>query len=212
MRYYPVFLNLKGRRCVVVGGGRVSERKVAGLLNAGAHVVVISPRLTGALEGLKSEGLIEHIDRQYIKGDLKGAFIAIAATSDPAVNHTIAEDAGDIPLNVVDTPQHCSFIVPSVISRGELTVAVSTSGISPALSRTIREEIEGLYGGDLKHLLEFLSSIRGKLMDSPLPPERRSMILKRAGSAGVLKVLRESGIDAAVEFIRDMLTNEGVEA
>jgi len=136
MRYYPVFLDLKERLCVVVGGGRVAERKIKTLLRTGARVKVISPRLTASLARLKKRKRIFYLSRTYRRGDLRGAFLAIGATDDRFINERIFGDAaaGRIPVNVVDDPAHSSFIVPSIVQKKDLLVAISTSGKSPALA------------------------------------------------------------------------------
>ena len=209
MRYYPVFLNLEGKRCVVVGGGDVAERKVLALLDSGASVTVISPELTERLYDLKFAGRIEHLQRDYREGDLKGAFIVIAATSEMDVNRKVSGDAEGIPVNVVDTPELCSFIVPSVLRRGPLTIAVSTSGTSPALSRSIREELEALYTEEVGTLLEHIVRIRKELMGSDLSPEKRTAILKSLGSRETLRILRQKGIDETRRYIQDLLEGKG---
>ncbi|MBI5025363.1 MAG: bifunctional precorrin-2 dehydrogenase/sirohydrochlorin ferrochelatase, partial [Nitrospirae bacterium] len=129
MSYYPVFLNLEGKKVVVVGGGPVAARKVNALLKSGASVTVISQSVTKSLETLKQKGMIKHINRTYKKNDLKAAFLVIAATSSWEENIKIARDAKSL-INVVDMPSQGNFIVPSTISRGPLTIAISTSGTS----------------------------------------------------------------------------------
>ncbi|HDH02543.1 MAG TPA: bifunctional precorrin-2 dehydrogenase/sirohydrochlorin ferrochelatase, partial [Nitrospirae bacterium] len=157
----------------------------------------------------KRAGQIEHIERRYQEGDLTGAFIVIASTSDMDVNRKVSGDAGNIPVNVVDVPALCTFIVPSVIKRGKLTIAVSTSGASPALSRSIREELEDLYTEEVGDILQHLAEIRKTLTESDIAPEKRAVILKRLGSREVLKILREEGLDRALRHIQDMLDHSG---
>ncbi|MFQ5826028.1 MAG: bifunctional precorrin-2 dehydrogenase/sirohydrochlorin ferrochelatase [Dehalococcoidia bacterium] len=131
--YYPVFLNIAGRRCLVIGGGEVAERKVASLLDCGGRVTVISPRLSPGLEEKQAQGAIEALARDFQPGDLEGAFLVIAATDDPGVNDKIVREARKrgILINVVDQPGECDFIVPSTVHRGELVVAISTGGQKP---------------------------------------------------------------------------------
>ncbi|MBI2910015.1 MAG: bifunctional precorrin-2 dehydrogenase/sirohydrochlorin ferrochelatase [Chloroflexi bacterium] len=164
--YYPIFLNVSGRKCVVVGGGEVAERKVRGLVEAGSSVLVISPAVTEALGRLASEGVVEALSRQYRPGDIaEDAALVFAATDDPAVNHAAAQEAKEkgIPVNVADDPDYCDFILPSVLRRGDLVISVSTSGQSPALARRIREDLEGLFPEEYASLCGLLYDVRQNL-------------------------------------------------
>jgi precorrin-2 dehydrogenase/sirohydrochlorin ferrochelatase len=176
--YYPIFLNLKKKKCVVVGGGKIAERKVLSLLKANADVTVISPSLTERLKKESSCGKINHISREYRKGDLKNAFLVIAATASDDINKRVSENATNL-INVVDTPSMCNFIVPSVIRRGLLTIAISTSGVSPALSKTIRKEIERLYGPAFGRYLGALKKIREKAMIEIKDKKKRERFFKK---------------------------------
>ena len=144
--YYPVFLDLRGRRVVVIGGGAMGEEKVTRLMPYGAQVVVVSPDVTDEVSKLAQDGQVEWTRRLYRGGDLEGAFIAIVAdTSDDAVNHAVSEEARqrNVPLNVADVTDLCTWITPSVARRGEVIVATSTGGASPALARRFREILNG---------------------------------------------------------------------
>jgi len=199
MPYYPVFLDIKGKRCLVAGGGRVAERKVLSLLDAGAGVTVISPNLTKRLSSYKEKGFIRHLKRNYRKGDLKGAFLAISATDSEYINAKIAGEADNlnIPINVVDKPALCSFIVPSMVRRGPLLIAISTSGVSPALARSIRLELEKLYGKEFEKYLKKLFEIREKGLKK-LPPGQRRKLFKRLGSGDIIRAVREGKAPPAV--------------
>ena len=142
--YYPVFLKVSGKRCVVVGGGEVARRKVEMLLDHGASIEVISPDLCPELDHLAETGEIAARRRHYRTGDLRGASIVIVATDDHNINLEVVREANrtGIPVNVVDDPGNSDFIVPSCLRRGDITVAVSTSGRSPALARKIRTRLE----------------------------------------------------------------------
>ncbi len=148
MPYYPVCLDLRDRACLVIGGGRVAERKVRGLCDCQARVTVLSPDLTPGLRQLADSGTITVIDRPYRPGDLNGFFLVIAATDDPAAQEEIHGEATEknILLNVADVPDRCNFILPATVRRDEFCIAVSTGGSSPALARRIRQELEGRYG------------------------------------------------------------------
>lgn len=146
MEYYPLFLDIRDKRCVVVGGGLVAGRKVKDLLSCGARVVVITPEMDKRLARLAAEGRIETIGRGYRRGDLQGAALVFAATGDSDLNRRISADAGrqNTPVNVVDNPGSCSFIVPAKIRKGNLTVAVSSGGSAPLAVKRVRQEMEKL--------------------------------------------------------------------
>lgn len=141
--YYPIFLNLEGKRSVVIGGGPVAEGKITKLSESGSQITVISPEVTPAIRRAARQGSAQWLEREYQPGDLDGAFIAIAATNERSVNQQIFEEAEQrgVLLNVVDDPVRCSFIAPSIIERGPVTLAISTGGASPALARKLRESL-----------------------------------------------------------------------
>ena len=142
--YYPVYLNLRGRRCVIVGGGTVAEGKISRLLDSGAEICVVSPDATDGIRQFVADGSVRWEQRKYRDGDLDGAFIAIAATNVREVNRRIFEEAEQrgVMLNAVDDPPNCSFIAPSIVQRGPVTLAISTGGVSPALARKLRESLQ----------------------------------------------------------------------
>ena len=160
--YYPVFLNLQGRKCLVAGGGQVALRKASALLEHGADVTVISPRLCAGLRKLADNGRIKVINRAYHPGDMKGVQVAIVATSNRAVNTGAAEEAKKrgILVNVVDDPVLSDFIVPAIMRRGSLAIAVSTSGKSPALARKIRSRLEEEFGKQYAQLVLVVEQVR----------------------------------------------------
>jgi len=163
--WYPVTLDLTGRHCVVIGGGSVSERKVTGLLVADAAVTVISPTLTPALAALAAAGRIVHVARRYRRGDLRGAALAFTTTEDPRVNAAVAREGqgrGTL-VNAADDPVNCDFILPSVLRRGHLTVAVSTGGAAPALARSVRERLEPRLGPEVALLADITADVRREL-------------------------------------------------
>ena len=164
-RYYPVFLDLKGRSCVVIGGGEVGERKVQTLLESGAAVTVISPQVTSRIRALADGGEIQLMPREYADGDLSGVFLAIAATDQAHVNRAIVAEASreKVVLNVVDEPSLCTFIAPSIVNRGDVIVAISTSGTSPALARKLRESLEQSDLLDYSELAGTLSHARKEI-------------------------------------------------
>jgi precorrin-2 dehydrogenase/sirohydrochlorin ferrochelatase len=163
--YYPVFLDLAARPCLVVGGGPVAEGKVEGLLAAGARVTVVSPTVTARLAGWAAEGRVTHLARAYRAEDLDGPQVAFAATDDAAVTRAVAADgrARSVWVNAADEPARCDFILPSVMRRGRLVVAVSTGGASPAAARAIREELEGYLTEEHAALVELAAEARADL-------------------------------------------------
>jgi precorrin-2 dehydrogenase len=172
MGYYSVSLDMTGRFTVVVGGGGVAERKIHGLLEAGAAVTVISPRLTEQLARWAKKGRIDHVARNYMPGDLAGYEIAFVATDDAAVNAAVFQEGKrrGLWVNAADDPAHCDFILPSVLRRGELTIAVSTGGKSPALSRAIREELESYFTNDYEGLSKVVAAVRKQLRQLSVSP------------------------------------------
>jgi len=192
MRYYPILLDLKDRPCVVIGGGRVAERKVKTLLKAGARVKVISPRLTAPLARLKEEKRISHLSRTYKKNDLRGAFLAIGATGVRAVSERIFREAaeGRIPVNMVDDPAHSSFIVPSILKKKDLLVAISTSGKSPALARVLRQKLEKEIGPEYESFLKLLGRVRGKVLSLGLGQPRNQRIFRKLVGENLLPLIR----------------------
>lgn len=200
MKYYPVFLSLNGKKAVVVGGGKVAERKTLSLIKAGSAVKVISPKITKTLQRLKENGKIELFKRPYKKGDIDNAFIVIAATSSSEINSIIASHARSL-LNVVDTPSLCNFIVPSLVRRGNLTIAVSTGGSSPALSKAIRRELEKLYDGKFTRYINFLETVRKKALTEITDPKKRKKLLETLASHNMLETLRKEGFESAQDKV-----------
>ncbi|MDY6912202.1 MAG: bifunctional precorrin-2 dehydrogenase/sirohydrochlorin ferrochelatase [Chloroflexota bacterium] len=167
MSYYPIFLDIKGKRCVVIGGGTVALRKVNMLLDHGASVELISPEICTEISELAKSSAVKTRHREYQHGDLEGASAVIAATNDSDVNEKIANEATErgILINVVDVPRLSSFIVPSYLRRGDLTIAVSTGGKSPALARKIRSELEKSFREEYAILVSLIEEVRSELMD-----------------------------------------------
>ncbi|NWF93038.1 MAG: bifunctional precorrin-2 dehydrogenase/sirohydrochlorin ferrochelatase, partial [Syntrophaceae bacterium] len=160
--YYPVFLNIRGKRCAVIGGGKVALRKVKRLLECGADVTVISPRPRLEITGLFAKRAIRLIQREYKLQDLEKAAIVIACTDDKKLNRKVAGEAKKRKLlvNVADDPESSDFIIPSSFRRGGLTVAVSTSGVSPALARKIRTKLQKSFGEEYASLLSLVGEVR----------------------------------------------------
>jgi len=163
--YYPIFLDIEGKKCVVVGGGQVALRKVRALLDHGARVEVISPDLCPGLGRMFKQGKVHAVRRDYAEGDLAGAVIVVAATNDNDLNAKVAEEARarGVLINAVDDPQHCDFIVPSHLRHGDVTIAISTGGRSPALARKIRTELEKDLAAKYAPLASLVGGVRSEL-------------------------------------------------
>jgi precorrin-2 dehydrogenase/sirohydrochlorin ferrochelatase len=200
MNYYPAFLNLKGKKAVVVGGGRIAERKVLTLLKAGANVTVISPRLTEKLAKQKETGRMRHISRAYRPGDLKDGFLVIAATDSPEVNSKVAVEAPGL-LNVVDVPLECNFIAPSIVERGPLVFAISTGGTSPAFAKAVRKELEKSYGPVFTGYLTFVKTLRARAMKEIADKSAREKFLKSLATGDMLDKLRRKGLDSIKQAV-----------
>ena len=199
MTFYPVFLNLRGRRAVVIGGGAVAEQKVLGLLSAGAHVTVVSPETTPRLAELAAAGEIDLRRRPYRSGDLAGARLAIAGTDDRAANATVwaeAEREGVL-LNAVDDLDHCSFIAPAIHREGDITVAVSTSGKSPALAARLRQRVARLVGPAEARLCELLGELRPELAARVPDSGARTALWYRIVDSDVIEFVRRGDDDGA---------------
>ena len=206
MKYYPVFLDLKDKETVVVGGGRVADRKVRTLIRTGARVTIISPSLSRGLKKLRDKKQVTHIKRAYKKGDIRDAFLVVAATSSVRTNTRVARDARSL-INVIDTPSEGNFIAPSIVRRGPLTIAISTEGASPALSKSVRKELERLYGREFALYLKFVESVRGKAMKKIPDNKKREKFLKSLASEKIFSTLRKEGFPSASERIQALLNS-----
>lgn len=187
MDFLPIFLKVKGNRCIVVGGGEVAHRKVRSLLGAEAGIVVISPELSNELEVLHESGKIGHIARDFKEGDLNDAQLVIAATNDPEINRRIADTAKNrqIPVNVVDNPDEGSFIMPSIIDRSPVVAAVSTGGASPILARLIRARLESLIPAGYGQLAQLAARFRERVKTVVTDPIDRRRFWDRILQGGV---------------------------
>lgn len=177
-RVYPIGLDLHEKRCVVIGGGTVAERRIGALFDCGAQVKVISPTLTPRLRRWVKADKLMRVARRYRRGDLKRAFLCIAATSDRAVNEQVWREgrANGVLMNSVDDAAHSDFIVPAILRRGGLSIAVSTNGASPGLAARIREELVKEFGREYSVMVEILRTFRPRLKAELASPQRRRFI------------------------------------
>lgn len=207
INYYPVFLALQGKLCLVVGGGDVAARKVASLLECGAAVRVVSPTLLPELETLTEQGQIAADRRPYAPDDIGGASLVIAATNQPAVNRLVALHCQQrkIPVNVVDAPELCDFLVPATIRRGPLTIAVSTGGTLPAMARKIRRKLEEDFDQNYGLLLAALGFARSRVLEEIVDSGRRKRIFCVLAAADLLSVVEAEGVAALEKEIERLI-------
>jgi precorrin-2 dehydrogenase/sirohydrochlorin ferrochelatase len=193
--YYPVYLDIAGQKCLVVGGGKVAERKVLGLLEAEAAVAVVSPTLTERLEELCRAGRITHHPDRFHPRYLEGAVLVIAATDDPQVNREVAGEARarGLLISVVDAPEQGNFLVPAVLRRGPLVISVSTSGLSPLVARMIRQDLERRYGPEYAEVLAAVGRLRSRLKIEVRDPEARILRLRKAAQKELARRLGKKG-------------------
>lgn len=207
MGYYPIFIDMTERRCLIIGGGAVAERRVEVLLNAGAKVTVVSPRLTRPLHSWLVEGKLEHVAREYRPGDLSGFEIAFVATNDTEVSSVVAHEGRerDVWVNAADDPPHCDFILPSVLRRGDLVVAVATGGKSPALSRAIKEELESYFTADYADLAQVAAEVRQELKQHSVNPSAEAW--REALGNGFRRLIAEGRKEEARKHLIECLGN-----
>jgi len=196
--YYPMMMNLSQRRCLVIGGGAVAERKVASLLEAGGLVILVSPNVTPRLAAMATTELIHHLPRRYRRGDLRGAFLCVVATNDRRLQKQIWKEAKEqgVLANIADSAEACDFLVPSYFRRGDLLVSISTAGKSPALAKRIRRDLEGRFGREFEVLLEVLTSLRPRILEEVKDPKGRRSILERTGDPDLLTLVRETDLES----------------
>jgi precorrin-2 dehydrogenase/sirohydrochlorin ferrochelatase len=207
MQTYPLFVLIHGKPCLVVGGGSVAARKVQDLLAAGALVTVVSPELTPALAALAGQGKIRHLQGDFQEEQVAGMALVIGATDDMAVNAQVsaAAQARSIWVNIVDQPELCTFIVPAQVRRGELTLAISTGGASPALARKIREELEGLFGPEYGPYLALLQAMRSRVLAARRGDPDNAALFKRLVASPLQKTLAQGDRARVAALLRELL-------
>lgn len=202
--YYPAFLDIKDRLCLVFGGGEVAERKVLMLLRFGALVNVISPEVTKRLSRLEAAGRITIIKRGYIQGDLKGAALVFASTDNRDINSSIKKEGSEqgIPVNVADDPELCSFIVPSIVKKGPVIIAISTSGVLPMFSKKLRKHIEDIITEDYLKYIRLIGSFRKMLIHEVKDPKLRKKIMKEIDACSVHEINNMGAKEIKKRFLR----------
>jgi siroheme synthase-like protein len=199
--YYPVYLDLRGRRCVVFGGGAVALEKVEGLLAAGASVRVIAPTLDPALERLACGGEVEHLPRTYRDGDFEDVFLAFSERLGDGVHRALAAEAEreNVPLNVQDETDYCSFIAAALVRQGDLTITISTSGKAPALAVRLKESMRARFGPHYARFLELSGRVRAPLKARHPDFETRRTLWYQLVDSDVLELLERGDEDLAEE-------------
>ena len=208
VKTYPLnLIGLEERKVIVIGGGSVSARKVCSLIDAGARPVVISPEFDDAIRVFARAGFVQLAERPYQAGDLKGAFLVISATDDPQVNHQVWAEAQALGclINVVDDPKHSNFILPAVVRRGEVAVAISTGGSSPALARRMREQLETEVGQEIGILAQIMAELRQELLERYQPGEPRLQAALKIIDSDILNIIQDQGFSGGRAYARQML-------
>jgi len=205
--YYPVYIQLRDQPCVVVGGGKIAEGKVQGLLAARAKVTLIAPDLTSHLHHLVEQRQITYIARKYQPGDLTGAFMVICATDQAEINHQVWEEASANHqlVNVVDDTPCCNFIAPSILRKGDLTIAISTSGKAPALAVRLKERLQREIGPEYERFLELAGELREPLAKHVPDFETRKALWYELVDSEILGALARGDESAAREIISQVV-------
>jgi precorrin-2 dehydrogenase / sirohydrochlorin ferrochelatase len=203
--YYPVSLDLRNRPCIVIGGGNVAVRKVLRLIACGAQVTVVGHRLSDDMTALVADRSIRHIDADYHRSQIEGAFLVIGATDRDEVNGLISRDARDLHVlvNIVDDPKRCDFILPSILSRGSLSIAVSTGGESPALAKKIRRELEGRFGPEYAELLIIMGRLRESILEDNRPSDANKVFFEAVIQSDILDAVRAKDVTRIHKIIKD---------
>jgi siroheme synthase-like protein len=201
--YYPIFIDIEDHQVLIVGGGNVCARKAETMMKYGARVTIVSPEFTDEIEQWAEEGKLQLRRKKYEPGDLDGASIVIASTDDPCVNAFVARDCRrrKIPVNVVDVTHLCEFIVPAIVERGSIQIAISTGGKSPALARTLKEDLQRSVGPEYDEVNQLLGTLR-KGAKQVLPTDvDRKRFFDAIIADGLLELLREGRRREAYDLV-----------
>jgi len=210
MKYYPVFLDLQNKPCLVVGGGAVGARKVDRLLSCGARVTVVTIAADERLHRLAAKNRIRLLIRPYCSSDLNGQWMVIGATNDASLNRRVSRDADALNMlcNIADRPACCNFILPSLVEQGDLVVAVSTSGQSPALAKKLRRELQQRFDPAYAVLLILLGAVRRKLLAAAHTPEAHKPLFEKLVNSDLLDAIRRQDTAAADAILKSVLGKE----
>jgi precorrin-2 dehydrogenase/sirohydrochlorin ferrochelatase len=207
MRYYPVYLDIKDKNCLVVGGGAVGTRKVETLLECGAKVTVVSIDAAEKLKKFSDGGVIRLKERAFQSADLDGVFLVIGATDDEDLNIKIHAEAQRrcVLCNVADRPEACNFILPSIVNRGDLIIAISTSGKSPAFAKKLRRQLEAQFGDEYAEFLDLMGAIRKKLLSKDHEPEAHKHLFEQLIERDLVQMLKNADSDTVNALLIDVL-------
>lgn len=209
MRYYPIFVNLEKKSCLVVGAGEVGKRKIQSLIDSGAgHVTIIETRSADKdLDSIISLENVKFECREFVDDDLRGKFLVIACTSNEDLNWRISDLCAKrgILCNIVDQPEKCSFIVPATVKRGDLTVAISTSGQSPAMAKRIRKELQDSFGDEYAKLLTLMGRIRPLMLGLGLDTKDNTIVFRSLVNSDLLTAIKDQDLDAATKILKESL-------
>jgi len=215
LAYYPIFVDLTEKRVLVIGGGHLAEEKVAGLLRAGAagRVTLVAPKLRRSLQALLAEGKIDLIQREYRDGDMAVFDFVMVATDDGKVNAEVAAEGKrrKIWVNAADDPRNCDFILPSVVRQGQVVLAASTGGASPALARRLREELTDYLSEDFAGLADLLADVRTELRRKGVTPDAetwqraidgqlRALLAQRRWGQAKARLVRALGVADVIQI------------
>lgn len=205
-RYYPLFVDLEGQPVVVVGGGAVAERKAKTLVAHGADVTVVAPQVTDAIEQWTADGFLTFIGRDYVRGDLEGAFLVVCATDSEETNRAVHAEAlsrGQL-VNVVDVPELCNFIVPSILRRGSLQIAISTSGTAPAVAKRLRKRLQDEFGEEWAAYVELLGELREVAMRELPEESERKRVFEAAADSDLIERVRAGKAPSAEKLFKEL--------
>ncbi len=207
MKYFPAFLRLEGRSVVLVGAGDVGRRRAEQLLDCGARLSVIDPSPAGPVREAARAGRLTLVERPFRTGDLDGAVLVFVATDDPEVNRSVWTEARarEVPINVADDPSKCDFIVPALVERGDLTVAISTAGRSPALASRLRRRFSAMLGSEIGSYIAVLDGARQRLKDTGLDFEQKKRVMYRLIDSDLQQLVRESNREAIEHRIETVI-------
>lgn len=210
MKYYPILVNLQDQPVLVVGGGKVAERKIESLLAHGAAVRLAARTLTPGLKRYVDEGRVMHLGPEFEESQLDRIFLVVAATDDAAMNRKVSEHARlkGLLINAVDQPEDCNFIVPSVLRRGDLVIAVSTSGKSPAMAKKVREDLEESFGPEYGAFLNLMGNVRELILARGLSGEENKRIFQSLIHSSIPESLKKKDWEEAATILNGILETE----